>query len=193
MNTYAVQSQTDVTEVDGRESLLRMPDPASAAETALNGALNYCVAKLGVGGIEEVLESLRHRQMICQGYFNYALAKNVADYLGAFDEAVKAAYLFEYDATPEDVCFCETSHDHLIHVIVHVGRRTAALQSMLQALDSALTSRYADLTGAGEVAHVLDVHIVNDDDVRRRCGYGALLSSVHHRPLQLWLRDGHTG
>jgi hypothetical protein len=190
MNRYAVPSQADVAEVDVRTAPLRAPDSASSAEMALEHALRYCAEKLGVGVNQGVKESVRRGEPTCRSYFDFALAREIADYLGAFDEDVRAAYIFEYEATPEDICFCEENGDPMVHLIVQVRRRTAALQSMLQALESALIRSYASLLDATETTHLLDVQIVDEEDISRRRGYGALLSSLHHRPLQVWERGG---
>jgi hypothetical protein len=44
------------------------------------------------------------------------------------------------------------------------------------------------LIDAPQLAHLLDVQVVEDIDVEERTGYGALLSSVHNRPIQVWER-----
>lgn len=68
-------------------------------------------------------------------------------------------------------------------------RRTGALESLVTALDRALLiQRYAEVIGTRHLAHLLDVQIVDDDDVRNRVGYGAMLSSLHNRPIRIWER-----
>jgi hypothetical protein len=44
------------------------------------------------------------------------------------------------------------------------------------------------MIGTRQLAHLLDVQIVDDADVKNRVGYGAMLSSLHHRPIQVWER-----
>jgi len=188
MNTQATQPQAEVAAVTVRGASLRVPDADSAAEAALDRALRYCGDRMGVASLDQLTESLRQGEAECRGYYHYALAREVADYLSALDADVQAVYLFDYDATPEDVCFCESDPDPLMHVIVQVRRRTAALESMLEALDGALARRYAEMMGIDEQAHLLDAQIVDEEDTVRRAGYGALLSSLHHRPLQVWGR-----
>jgi len=189
MNTH-VQSQTHVVESDVSTAPLRIPDATSAAEAAMDVALHYCCDKAGAGAIETVKANLHRADAMSRSYFNYSLARQVAEYLGAFDTDVESVYLFDYDATPEDLCFGEACCDFLVHLIVKVNRPTAAFQSLVQALDSALIRQYAGLMDVEEPAHLLDVQVVSDKDVQQRNGYGALLSSINHRPLQVWERGG---
>jgi len=104
------------------------------------------------------------------------------------DENVKAVYVVDYDATPQDLCFGEATPTSLIHLLVWAERKTGALDSLVAALGLALAQRYADLTGRPRLTHLLDVQVIDDADVKNRVGYGALLSSLHHRPIQVWKR-----
>ena len=72
--------------------------------------------------------------------------------------------------------------------MVWTGRKTGALNSLVEALDGALAQQLFHLLGRGPRAHVLDVQIVDDTDVQNRTGYGALLSSLYHRPIKVWER-----
>jgi hypothetical protein len=73
-------------------------------------------------------------------------------------------------------------------MIVWTKRKTGALNSLVEALDRAFAQSYANLMGESRLAHILDVQVVDDVDVKNRTGYGALLSSVYHRPIQVWER-----
>ena len=96
--------------------------------------------------------------------------------------------MFEYDATPEDVCFSEVAQTPLLHLIVHTERKTKALNSLVTMLERALAQSYARLIGPRQLQHLLDVQVVDDREVEDRIGYGALFSSLHHRPLKVWER-----
>ena len=52
----------------------------------------------------------------------------------------------------------------------------------------ALLDDVAELLDRPPAASLLDVHMVDDDDVETRTGYGVLLSSIHHLPIQVWER-----
>jgi hypothetical protein len=104
------------------------------------------------------------------------------------DENIKAVYVADYDATPQDICFGETAKPSPIHLIAWVERKTSALDSLVEALNRALVERYADMIGPSQLAYLLDVQAVDDADVKNRVGYGALLSSLRNRPIKIWER-----
>lgn len=164
------------------------PDANSTAELVLEEGLEFCARKAGLQNAEAVVEALRRGDgTVCQ-YCRYGLAKKVAESVGRLDENVKAVYTLEYDATPEDRCYAGGDNVSLIHLVVWAGRKTDALDALVKALDRALVQAYGDLIDAPELAHLLDVQIVDDADVENRAGYGALLSSIHNRPIQVWER-----
>jgi len=188
MDMHSSTGRSGVVDSDVRTTSCRIPDSASTAETALNTALQFCSDKMKATGAAEVIDCLSRGETTSRSYFNYCLAQQIAAYLGTLDSDVKAVYLFDYDATPEDICFCESTQDILVHLIIWTRRKTAAQNSLLQALDRALIEQYAELMSCAQPRHFLDVHFVEDADVENRMGYGALLSSIHNRPVQVWER-----
>jgi len=166
----------------------RLPDADSTAEVAMNQALNFCAQKMGLAGRQAVVDSLREGNGSACEYCHYSIGKHVAESIGALDENVKAVYIADYDATPEDLCFGQGMRTPPIHLIVWAERKTSALNSLVEALDRALAKRYADTVGPSQLVHLLDVQVVDDTDVDNRTGYGALLTSFHNRPIKLWER-----
>jgi hypothetical protein len=169
-------------------SELLLPDADSAAEIALTLGLDYCVQKMGLAGRSAAMDSLRKGEGNARGYCHYSIGKHVAESLGALDENVKAVYIADYDATPEDICFGQEAQAPLIHLIVWVERKTSALHSLVEALDRALVERYTEEIGPSQLAHLLDIQLVDDAEVENRSGYGALLTSLNNRPIKLWER-----
>jgi hypothetical protein len=167
---------------------LQLPDADSTAEIALTEALEFCARKMGLAGRDAVVDRLRQGDSSAYKYYRYSIAKHVAESLGALDKNVKAIYVVDYDATPEDLCFGGGAKTSPVHLIVWAERKTSALDSLVVALDRAIVQRYADLTGKGELTHLLDVQAVDDADVKNRVGYGAMLSSLYNRPIQVWER-----
>jgi len=180
--------QTEVMDVEFAAPSLRLPDADSTAEFVLTRALDFCAQKMGADSVQTAIDCLRQGNSTACQYCHYSLAKQVAESLGALDENVKAVYILDYDATPEDICFGEATQPSLIHLIVWAERKTGALDSLVAALDRALAQRYGDLIGRHQLMHLLDVQVIDDADVKQRVGYGALLSSLHHRPIRLWER-----
>ncbi len=154
----------------------------------LDKAVEYCAQKMMLEGTQSVLDCLKAGDGRACGYCHYSVAKQVAEFLGTLDENVKAAYIYDYDATPQDQCNGGGDRGLPIHLLVWADRKTAALKVMAETWDHALAQGYAELIGGLPSAHVLDVQVVDDADVQARRGYGALLSSLHYPPVQLWSR-----
>lgn len=180
--------RTEAVNVKSTASPLQLPDVASTAEAALTQALEFCAQKMGLDSPQAVVDHLRQDNSTAFGYWHYGLAKQVAKHLGAWDEDVKAVYIYDYDATPEDVCFGEMMPAEPIHLIVWAQRKTAALESLVAVLNRALVQGCADLIGRPRLMRLLDVQVIDDADVKNRVGYGALLSSLYHRPIRIWER-----
>lgn len=159
------------------------------ARDTVSEALSFCAQKLNLGhSVQAALSRLQEGDAAASKYWQYGLAKRVAEHLAGWDASVKAVYATDYDATPEDIVFSTQTQTSLVHLIVWAERKTAALDSLVAALDSALVKRYADLTGMKHLAHLLDIQVVDDGDVEARKGYGAILTSLYNRPIQVWAR-----
>ena len=180
--------QTDVKAVKSTTSSLQPTDITSMAETILSQALEFCAQKLALDGSQYVVNHLQQDDHTTYRYWRYGLAKRAAECLGALDEDIEAVYIYDYDATPDDVCFAEVASDTLIHLIIRAQRKTAALNAVIEALDHAMVEAHIDLLGTHQLKYLLDAQMVDDHDVEHRLGYGALFSSLHHRPLMLWKR-----
>jgi hypothetical protein len=167
---------------------LHMPNAASIAENVLDKALEFCTRKLGVKDHKVAIDRLQQKECRAYEYCYYSIAQQVGTALGNLDDNVKAAYMFEYEATPEDLCFGETQKAPLLHLLVWTHRKTEALDSLAEVLDRALAHSFAQLVGPQQLQHLLDVQIIDDTDVENRVGYGSLLHSLHHRPLKVWER-----
>jgi hypothetical protein len=163
-------------------------DVAGTAPVFLTQAMEYCAQKMRLDNSQAVVDRLREGDGQAFEYCHYSLAKQVAESLGALDNNIKATYIYDYDATPEDLCFGEAGRALPIHLLVWADRKTAALNVLAEAWNRALSQGYAEMMGWRQAAHLLDVQMVDDADVEKRIGHGALLSSLHHRPVQVWRR-----
>ncbi|HSJ53716.1 MAG TPA: hypothetical protein VLC52_08180 [Anaerolineae bacterium] len=171
--------------------MIRVHDVQDVAHTSrmmLDEAMAYCAQKMRLDGAQSVVERLKAEDGRVCSYCHYSVAKQVAEFLGTMDENIKATYLYDYDATPQDLCLGGGGHGLPIHLLVWAERKTAALKMMVETWDRALAQTYAEMIGGHPSAHVLDVQMVDNADVEKRVGYGALLSSLHFPPVQLWSR-----
>jgi hypothetical protein len=160
----------------------------ATAQVVLTRAVEYCAQKMGLDSSQAVIDRLRASDGRAREYCHYSVAKEVAESLGALDDNIKATYICDYDATAEDLCFGEAGRALPIHLLVWAERKTAALKVVTGAWDRALSQGYAEMIGGHQPAHLLDVQVVDDADVEKRLGHGALLFSLHHRPVQIWGR-----
>ncbi len=163
-------------------------DVANTAQVVLTQAMEYCVQKMRLDSSQAVIDRLRAGDSKAYEYYHYSVAKQVAEALAALDDNIQAAYIYDYDATPEDLCFGKAERALPIHLLVWAQSKTAALNALVDAWGRALPQSYAEMLGGRQPAHVLDVQVVDDTAVEQRTGYGALLSSLHHRPIQIWKR-----
>lgn len=163
-------------------------DLSGMSEAVLAQAIEYCVQQVHLDSSQAAIDRLRAGDsQVCE-HCNYSLAQQVAESLGALDENIQAAYIYGYDAATEHCCSGEVGWALPIHLIVRATRKTAALNAVVETWDRALTRRYAELVGGRRPARMLDVQVVDNSDVVTRIGYGAMLSSQHHSPTEVWKR-----
>lgn len=107
--------------VDGkaRAPALHLPDASSTAAIILSQAVEYCAQKMGLT-TQATIDRVKQGDGMACGYCHYSAAQHVADMLGMLDSNVQTAYMFEYDATPEDVSLTETARIIPMHLLVWV-------------------------------------------------------------------------
>ncbi|HSN73723.1 MAG TPA: hypothetical protein VL334_01375 [Anaerolineae bacterium] len=163
-------------------------DLSGMSEAVLAQAIEYCVQQVHLDSLQTAIDRLRAGDTLVCEHCNHSLAKQVAACLGALDENIQAAYVCDYDPPTGLECSEEAGRALPIHLIVQATRKTAALNAVVETWDRALTRRYAELVGGRRPARMLDVQVVDNSDVVRRIGYGAMLSSQHHSPTEVWKR-----
>jgi hypothetical protein len=155
-------------------------------------ALEFCAEKAGLKGKEQVRDALCHGDCSVCEYLRYALAQRVAEYLGSVDDTVKAIYTYEpeYATSADEVVLGRPNLWPGFNLIARVSRKSAALSSLVASVNSALTEEYKRLgcPKANALCSELDVKAVDDDEVQKRTGYGALISSLYVRPIEVWRR-----
>jgi hypothetical protein len=188
MSVITAVRQELKTELRSAEPQQGQPDVFRTAGEILTQAMEYCAQKMQLDSPQTVVARLRSGEGKACEYCHYSVAKQVAATMGTLDTNIKAAYIYDYDATPEDLCFGATGRGLPIHLLIWAERKTAALSALAETLGRALAQQYAVMIGVPEPAHLLDVQVVDDTDVNRRLGHAALLSSLYHRPVEIWKR-----
>ncbi len=181
------KSTTQTSAVEFSVSPMSVSDATSLAEFALGGAVEFAAGKTNLD-TQGVIDHLRWGNNVTFGYFQYGLGKQAAQRLGDLDKGIKAIYVWDENAESEDASFTQVTQPTPVHLVIWAEPKTSALDSVTAALDRALVESYTKLIGQCELEHLLDAQMIDDDDVKNHTGYGALLSSLHHRPIKVWER-----
>jgi len=164
-----------------------LPNAASAADAILAAALGFCAQRKQVGSSGAALKLLKCGDRGAMAYFQYGLVAQVAELLGGLDDEVQAVYLYDDEATSDDVAFGEVTPS-LVHLIVLAKRKTSALDSLIVGLSRAVVQSYGRLFDKPQLRHLLDVQVMDNTELDAGIGLGAMMSSLHHRPLLVWKR-----
>ena len=187
LNEIPVEKQRERHNEERPVSTPHQLDPVSTVESVVTKALKTSANKMGLGNTKALIARMKEGDSVAFNYCNYSIAKQLGAVLGLLDKKIKAVYICDYyDATPEDVCFCEAPPVSLVHMIIWVERKTKAVDALVAAMDHAMVQHYSHMLGLHELQHVLDAQVIDDEDVRNRTGYGALLQSVYQPPIQVW-------
>jgi hypothetical protein len=190
MTVSSVVSKTAASSIEFALPPASTSDATGIARDIMQHALEFCAQKSGVDGVSSgpVAQSVRQAGSNVGIYLRYGIASGLAARLGQLDESVRAVYLYEYEATAEDLAFCAAQPATPIHLIVWAAHKTGALRSLVAGLARAITEQYAETVGTDTPRHLLDVQIVDDAEVEGHTGYAGLLRSVHQPPLTIWRR-----
>lgn len=168
-------------------------DIVQATDTAMENALLFCAEKMNLNGKEQVLQARKNGDCVVCEYLRYGLAKSLAEYLGSMDNRAKSIYI--YDDLDTSLTWSDDSPDRPnnapgIRMIVWVSRKSPALSSLVDTLSAIVEeeSRQLACPKANGLCHQLDVIVVDDQEVERRTGYGALIHSIYLRPIEIWHR-----
>lgn len=135
------------------------------------------------------LEQLFQRRKFLRG-FKDSLAKGVAETLARHDKRVRAVYLFEPSANPDQAVNETGSFEAILHLLVLVETPSAALAALVTALEHGFREYLQELSAItlSESRFILDVNLVTPEAVERGMGFASLLSSRVGPPLKLWER-----
>jgi len=155
-------------------------------------ALEFCAEKVGLKDKEQARSVLLTGDCCACEYLRYALAQKVAEYLGSVDDTIKAVYTFEpeYATYVDGAILARPNLSPGLNLIARVSRKSAALSSVVASLSSSLAEECKQLgcNKANVLCYELDVKVVDNDEVQKRVGYGALISSLYVRPIEVWHR-----
>jgi hypothetical protein len=104
---------------------------------------------------------------------------------------VRSVYVYDWGDQPDEMEAAPVGLTSPIRLLIRVSHKTAALDSLLGAYDAALAPRYRALVApaADRLRTLLLARAVDDQEICCREGYGALITSVRERPIQVWSRQ----
>jgi len=153
-------------------------------------ALDFCEAKAHVQGHPRVVEALQMGDRAVHDYLRYGLAREIGSYLGHMEASVKAVYFFEPESMAEEDIEQRKDLTRGIQLIAWVTNGRTSVRARAETLGEALLKEYKALLGpaAEAMSDILMLDVVDDHDVAERTGLGAVISSVHTRPIEVWSR-----
>jgi hypothetical protein len=163
-----------------------LPNIARAIrEIALAKALRDRRAYAG----DEALLELDLRRPAVLASMRDGLAQGVARALASHEEQVKAVYVYDPSANPDNETGEDWPFDPVLHLLV-VAAASPSLPVFIKELDQALVESLRDVPSPPFQMResLLDVMLLTDEDVQQRKGYGALLSSVFAPAIEIWRR-----
>ena len=155
--------------------------PGFDVQEAFDHAFTRCRAR-GLGGTDQLLLALRAGDPVAHSSFRYAIAEEVSRQLSSLGAAFRAVYI--YGSTVENRARPNSDVD----IIAWVHRKTDTIRTFLALVDLSLAKAYRGLMGSEEPKHLLDVHLVDDEDVELGRGYGAVIRSLWTAPICMWHR-----
>jgi hypothetical protein len=141
-------------------------------------------------------DTLRMRQSLLQSHCDHcycvvkSLVHQLGEYLGQVDQNVKAVIHYEPAQSPEK----GAAEPHAgINLIVWVDRKSAALNAIIEALETALQQSQQQIgcAAASPKCFALDVRLVSDQEVQAERGLGLLVLNSSVRSTPVWERADH--
>ncbi len=157
-------------------SEIQLDGATSTADAVVARTLTSCADEMALTP-EGVIERLRHGDQMLQELWYCTLAQQIVEQLGRYDGSIKAGYL------SEPVSSQTTPANSTVHLIIWAAK-TAALHSLIEALNQALARHLAELLGA-EQSRPLHIEVVDDADVHNPAGYHLLLFTPPNLPIRL--------
>jgi len=154
-------------------------------------AIVECADKIFAG------DTLRMRQSLLQAHcehcrcLNDSLARQIGEYMGQVDQTVKAVFHYKpVDKSGNELPELREPHGG-INLVVWVERKSAALSTLIDALEIALqtSQRKIGCASAGSTCFALDVKLVSDHEVQEERGLSLLVHNTHIRSTPVWERS----
>lgn len=162
----------------------------------LQEAARLMVASALAYAEEKATPSLRARGLRVEAadphfrdHLKWGLTLSMTKHLADHDVEVRAVYAFEPSANADAEDAETLPPDDMLHLLVLVNRRTAALEALIASLDGALVEVLNECGVPRVPPRLLDVNLITPEDVRLGIGLAGILSAVFAPPIKVWGRE----
>jgi predicted nucleotidyltransferase len=136
-----------------------------------DAALDFSAQRLNKSA-EETTQLIRSGNESANSTFRYALSKELANYFKSYSGVRK---LYIYGSTMVDQARLTSD----VNLILHVQGNKKDYECLLVLLDEGLTCLFREKFNLAEgFMTLLNCHVVTDEEISRRAGYGAMLYPV---------------
>nr|MBN1857985.1 hypothetical protein [Candidatus Bipolaricaulota bacterium] len=143
-------------------------------------ALAECARRIGCGD-DDFLDRLLRGDHACHSQLRYATAKRIAEHLGRLGGGLCGVFVYGSTMTDQAVACSD------IDLLVVIERKSDQAKALIGRIDLALSTGFRSLLpGCRTPDSLLDIHLLDEDEVQTRRGYGAVLNSVQASPVCLW-------
>lgn len=154
-----------------KRSTVQLPDMTAAANRALDLAFESCARLMQLATPSAAAYQMQHGNAVARMHCCTSITREIAQSLGASDQNVRAIFAPDYDLLFQDLWSdTRTQPKPMVSLMVWTRQRTAKLGALVTAWDRALVQACRDRLGSDEQTPLLDVHIVDDIEIRQRLG-----------------------
>jgi hypothetical protein len=144
-------------------------DLARSVRNMVDGAVAVTTGRLHLDRPEHALERLLSDELTALEYFRHELAHQIGMLLIRMDSGVEAVYKEHELPEAEELGTPSLKLTDPVHLVVRADRETAALRSLVSAIDSSVVDVLSDY--CGRIAPgLIHVDIINQAQARRVVG-----------------------
>jgi predicted nucleotidyltransferase len=147
----------------------------------VNKALKFCVEKSSAENTTVIKNLIQENDGAVNSTFRYALGKEICRFLCKKYEEIDSCYMF--GSSLSDTAKITSDID----LIIKVKRKSRKLTRVISGLDSKVLNYFkSNMNGnAKGLKKILDVYFVDALDVKRKIGFGSVVSSLHTPPIKI--------
>lgn len=144
----------------------------------LENAYGFCAERCEAK-VEEIKNQMKAGNLWANSTFRYALAKGIRSLL---KNDINFHDLYLFGSVMEDQARLTSN----INMVLHVSEQKETFETWILALNENLVETFkSEFNVPNGFLTLLDCHVVTDEEISRRAGYGAMLASISSNLTQL--------